>query len=92
MNDDDYFLTGKSKFIEPKFYYSKYISILDKLKIKRHKFHSLRHTFATIAVEKNMDIKALSEILGHANISITLSLYVHPSLDYKRNCMNNIFD
>ena len=92
MKDDDYLLTGKSKFIEPRFYYTKYHKVLDELEIKKHNFHSLRHTFATCAVEKNMDIKALSEILGHANVSITLSLYVHPSIDYKRNCINNIFD
>lgn len=39
-----------------------------------------------------MDVKALSEVLGHANISITLNLYVHPSIDYKRKCINNIFN
>ena len=92
MNNQDFLLTGKSKFIEPRFYYSNYQKILKDMKIDKHNFHSLRHTFATLAVEKNMDIKALSEILGHSNISITLNLYVHPSIDYKRNIINNIFD
>lgn len=92
MKDDDYFLTGKSKFIEPRFYYAKYHKILDKFGIRKHDFHTLRHTFATNAAEKKMDVKALSEILGHSNISITLSLYVHPSINYKRSCINNIFE
>lgn len=92
MKDDDYFLTGKNKFIEPRFYYTKYLKVLDELEIKKYNFHTLRHTFATNAAEKKMDVKALSEILGHSNISITLALYVHPSINYKRNCINNIFD
>lgn len=92
IKDNEYLLTGTYKYIEPRVYYNKYLKILNTLKIKKHNFHSLRHTFATYAVSKNMDIKALSEILGHSNISITLSLYVHPSMNYKRDCINNIFN
>lgn len=92
IENDAYFLTGKRVYIEPRAYYNKYQKILELLKIKKHNFHSLRHTFATYAIEKKMDVKALSEILGHANISITLNLYVHPSIDYKRKCINNIFN
>ena len=72
--------------------HNNYLKILDSLNLKKHNFHSLRHTFATYAIEKEMDVKALSEVLGHANISITLNLYVHPSIDYKRKCINNIFN
>jgi site-specific recombinase XerD len=43
-------------------------------------FHALRHTFATRAVEMGMDIKTLSELLGHADVSTTLNKYAH-SLD-----------
>ena len=39
--------------------------------------HALRHTFATRAVESGIDIRTVSEILGHANISLTLQLYAH---------------
>lgn len=41
--------------------------------------HTLRHTFATRAVEVGFEIKSLSEILGHANTTITLNRYVHSS-------------
>lgn len=47
-------------------------------------FHTLRHTFATRCIEAGMDIKTLSEILGHASATTTLNIYVHSSLENKR--------
>ena len=47
-------------------------------------FHGLRHSFATACVRSNVEIKALSEILGHSNVSITLNVYVHTSLEQKK--------
>ncbi len=54
-------------------------------------FHSLRHTFATRAVEQNVDIKTLSEILGHTDVSTTLNLYAH-SLDEQKQKMMREMD
>jgi len=47
-------------------------------------FHALRHTFATRAIEQKMDIKAVSEILGHSTVSFTLERYVHISFEFKK--------
>ena len=52
------------------------------------KFHILRHSFATRALELGMDIKTLSEILGHASITITLNLYAHSLPEYKKKQMD----
>ena len=90
-SDKNYFLTNSFNYVEPRSYYNKYLFYLNKWGIKKHKFHALRHTFATNAVEKNMDVKALAEVLGHSNVSITLNLYVHPSLSYKRDCIDKIY-
>lgn len=49
--------------------------------------HSLRHTFATVAIEKGANIKAVSQILGHANCSITIDLYTHLSNEHLREVM-----
>ena len=49
-------------------------------------FHALRHTFATRCVEVGFELKSLSEILGHANVNITLNKYVHSSFELK--CAN----
>ena len=51
------------------------------------RFHDFRHSFATRCIEGGMDIKSLSEILGHANVQTTLQMYVHPSMASKRAAM-----
>lgn len=86
--DDLFVLTSTNKFMDPRNYYNKYRKILKKCKMSNHKYHSLRHTFATNCIELGLDPKSLSEILGHSDIKITLSLYVHPSMDLKKSFMN----
>lgn len=51
-------------------------------------FHSLRHTFATRAVEKGVDVKTLSVILGHASVNFTLDRYAHVLDKQKRKTMD----
>lgn len=41
------------------------------------RFHDLRHTFATLALQAGVPLKVVSDILGHKNISITADLYSH---------------
>jgi site-specific recombinase XerD len=49
--------------------------------------HTIRHTFATVAIERGANIKAVSQILGHANCSITIDLYTHLSNEHLREVM-----
>lgn len=58
--------------------------------VPRHGFHSLRHTFATRAIECGMDVKSLSEILGHKNAAVTLNQYVHSLLKHKKSMMDKL--
>ncbi len=64
--------------------------LLKKLDISHKDFHSLRHTFATRALECGMDVKTLSEILGHKNATITLNRYAHSLLEHKQDMMNRL--
>ena len=91
-DDKDYFLTGNSKkFIEPRNYLNIFKNYLKKVKLKKsYKFHILRHTFATHCIEVGMDIKSLSEILGHANSQITLNIYVHSSYNRKKKYLEKL--
>lgn len=62
--------------------------ILEKCGIEYFNFHMLRHAFATRCVSMGFDIKSLSEILGHSNVKITMSLYVHPTIQQKKQLMD----
>lgn len=53
-------------------------------------FHILRHTFSTNCIEGGTDVKSLSEMLGHADVQITLNRYVHPSMEAKRQYMDGL--
>ncbi len=91
-NNEYYILTGSNKFIEPRVYRSYFNNVLKKLKIKHFNFHSLRHTFATNCISLGVDYKTVSELLGHANVNITLNLYVHPSFSQKEKCINILYN
>lgn len=85
-----YVLTGNASYLEPRKYYRKYKELMKKCGLEDFNYHALRHTFATRCVENEFDIKSLSEILGHANVSTTLQKYVHPPLHLKRQYMDRL--
>lgn len=82
--------TRNNTIVEVRSYQRTFDSILSKCNIQHYNYHCLRHTFATRALELGMDIKTLSEILGHTNVSITLNRYAHSLLDYKIQEMNKV--
>lgn len=86
-----YLLTGdKERFLEPRSIQNRFKSVLNICGIEHANFHALRHTFATTWVEAGLDVKCLSVILGHADVSITLNRYVHPSMSLKRKNMEQM--
>ncbi len=89
-DEEAYLLTGTQNYIEPSNYYMRYKRWLHQLNLPSYSFHALRHTFATRCIEMGFDPKSLSEILGHADVNITLNRYVHPSLDLKRSHMERL--
>lgn len=80
-----YVISEKEFILSPRTYESRYHRILEKCGLKSRNYHVLRHTFATRCVEAGVDVKSLSEILGHANVSITLDTYVHSSMELKHH-------
>ena len=89
-NSDKYILSGKTKPTEPRALQYRFKRILSKTKIRELSFHSLRHTYATLCIEKGMDIKTLSELLGHADVKITLNTYVHSSDSLKKKYVKRL--
>lgn len=86
-----YIITTKNGgIVQNRSYQKSFKCILKKCNITYKSFHSLRHTFATRVLELGMDIKTLSEILGHKNSMITLNRYSHSLLEHKFDFMNKI--
>ncbi len=79
------YVFGKEKPLDPRTMQYQFKRILKTAEINDRNFHILRHTFATNCIENGMDIKVLSEILGHADVKITLNRYIHPTMDSKKN-------
>lgn len=90
VNPQFYVLTNSPKPTEPRTYRNYYRRLLNSLNIPFIKFHGLRHSFATRCIESGCDSKTVSILLGHANISTTLNLYVHPNFDQKKRCIDTM--
>lgn len=91
LPEDVFLLTGSNKkFIEPRSMENIFRRMLKECEIEHTNYHTLRHTFATRCIENGFDVKTLSEILGHANVNITLNRYVHSSMDQKRHNMEKV--
>ena len=69
-----------------------YDRLLKDADIGHFTFHALRHTFATRALERGMDYKTLSAILGHYSVAFTMDTYVHSMDEHKRHEMDKMDD
>ena len=78
--------------VEPRRVQRRFKAILKKCGLADTNFHALRHHFATRCIEKGIDAKTVSELLGHSNVSITLNRYVHPSKRQKAESLEALSD
>ena len=85
-----YLLSGNGTPIEPRTMQNRFKSVLKECGIREIKFHGLRHTYATLCIERGFDPKALSEILGHSDVNITLNRYVHSSDEMKKRYVERL--
>ena len=85
-----YILTGTGEYMEPRTLQYRIEKYTKECGLVGVHAHTLRHTFATRAVEVGFEIKSLSEVLGHSTTTITLERYVHSSLELKRSNMDKL--
>lgn len=78
--------------MEPRNYENYFSTVIKICNVRKLNFHSLRHKFATRTREADIDIKVLSEILGHSSYHITQEIYVYISIDFKKKSINNLFN
>jgi integrase len=89
--DRAYFLSTKDNaFTEPRTMQNHFARSAKTANIAGANYHCLRHTFATRCIEADVDIKSLSEILGHSSVNITLNNYVHSSFEQKRKGIDKL--
>ena len=89
-SNSDFVVSAGGNAVSVRSYQRSFELLLKRLNIGHRGFHSLRHTFATRALECGMDVKTLSEILGHKNPTITLNRYAHSLLEHKSAMMNRL--
>lgn len=85
-----YVVSSTDSFVSPRTYDARFHRVLSDCHLEDLNYHGLRHTFATRCIEAGVDVKSLSEILGHANVSITLNTYVHSSLEMKKSQLEKL--
>ncbi len=85
-----YLLTNSIRYMDPRTFYNHYKKVLASLNITNYTLHDLRHTFATSCIELGIDPKTLMELLGHSNVTTTLNIYVHSSIDAKRSIVDQL--
>ena len=90
FRNDKKYVFGGDKPMEPRTMQYQFKKILKETEMSNTNFHILRHTFSTNCIEDGMDVKSLSEMLGHSDVQITLNRYVHPSMDIKRKYIDSL--
>ena len=69
--------TGTGKPVVPRNAYRAFKSIVKRLDVSSIRLHDLRHTYASLALQRGVPIEVVSERLGHARVDITYNIYRH---------------
>lgn len=85
-----YVLHTENHIMDPRTFQYQYRKIIERAGVRYVNAHTLRHTFSVRALETGFDIKTLSEILGHADASVTLKIYAHSLYEHKRSSMERL--
>lgn len=86
------FAQRNGKPLEPRNVSKMFERRLKKVGLPRVRFHDIRHTFATIALEAGVPLKVVSEMLGHERISTTADVYQHVSQSVEGKFANLVAD
>lgn len=89
---EKYVCSGKSEPHDKRSISKSAEKLLAKAGVDWQGFHAFRHSYATRMMEKNIPVKAISDLLGHSNIGTTMNIYSHTTNDFKKECVKKIFE
>lgn len=64
--------------------------LADRAGVPRIRLHDVRHTYATLSLNAGIDLKLLSDRLGHANVYVTAQIYGHRSTGHNRQAAESM--
>ncbi|WP_328898573.1 site-specific integrase [Streptomyces sp. NBC_00441] len=65
-----------------------FTALLSRARLRRIRFHDLRHSTATLLLEQGVELVVIKELLGHAHIGVTATVYAHVRLRLQRDAID----
>ena len=84
------FTRANGMFVRFKTLYVHFKDIVKDMGRPEVRFHDVRHTYATLSLQSNVDPKTLSEALGHATVAFTLDVYGHSNSDMRQQAADQL--
>ncbi len=82
--------TKSGKPMIPRNFRKEFYNLTEKITLPKIRFHDLRHTHATILIQQNVNVKLISERLGHSDIETTLNTYSHVLPDMQKSVSDKL--
>ncbi|BAJ29598.1 hypothetical protein KSE_37990 [Kitasatospora setae KM-6054] len=84
------FTTAQGGPIDPTNLTRAFTTLLRKADLRRIRFHGLRHSTATLLLEQGVELVVIKELLGHAHIGVTATVYAHVRLRLQRDAIDTL--
>ncbi|MFE0086459.1 tyrosine-type recombinase/integrase [Streptomyces sp. NPDC058991] len=89
-HDGHVFTTAQGRPIDPTNLTRTFTTLLRKAGLRRIRFHDLRHSTATLLLEQGVELVVIKELLGHAHIGVTATVYAHVRLRLQRDAIDTL--
>ncbi len=84
------FTTAQGRPLDPTNLTRTFTTLLRKAGLRRIRFHDLRHSAATLLLEQGVELVVIKELLGHAHIGVTATVYAHVRLRLQRDAIDTL--
>ncbi|MDX3855935.1 site-specific integrase [Streptomyces sp. AK02-01A] len=89
-HDGHVFTTAQGRPIDPTNLTRTFLTLLRKAGLRRLRLHDLRHSTATLLLEQGIELVVIKELLGHAHIGVTATVYAHVRLRLQRDAIDTL--